>query len=74
MIASWLHDRDTLDNDLRHSIAWEIWNCMFLLSVLGLSLEVFDDMGLYTDWILSIFSRKIISYQTKYGLISITVK
>ena len=47
MIASCLHDRDTLDNDLEHSIAWEIWNCMFLLSVLGLSLEVFDDMREY---------------------------
>ena len=47
MIASWLHDRDTLDNDLGHSIVWEILNCMFLLSVLGLSLEVFDDMGEY---------------------------
>ena len=47
MIASCLHDRDTLDNDLGHSIVWEIWNCIFLVSGLGLSLEVFDDMREY---------------------------
>ena len=47
MIASCLNDGDALGNDLGHSIAWEIWNCMFLSSVPGLSLEVFDDIGEY---------------------------